>query len=193
MLHKNANRCQHDARGPCFIWTLYASPLFAIFCAQPTLPPKMSLQTKTSKNKFELASNLLALNAAPEYLPCRENEVFRISSTLRRYIQDEKGLTMYIAGETGTGKTACVEDVIRQLSKEKNLHFEYLYINAMKLRTASDAYHNLYEKMMHIKNGSSNKPKKKKQKIQKKNESKYLSQLFSSNPTVNPRPFMFVQ
>ncbi len=51
---------------------------------------------------------------------------------------------MYISGMPGTGKTATVLEVIRDLTTQQRAgslpYFQFVEINAMKIKTPEDAY-----------------------------------------------------
>jgi origin recognition complex subunit 1 len=105
-------------------------------------------------NPLSKARAKLALSARPETLPCREREIERIYDALNLAVSESSPLTMYIAGEPGTGKTACVTKVVKRLLDEYNgKKLQYVFINAMKLSSPSDAFTKLHDHIL--------KPKKK--------------------------------
>jgi origin recognition complex subunit 1 len=116
----------------------------------------------------------LALSARPETLPCREKEIERIYTALSLAVTEKSPVTMYIAGEPGTGKTACVTKVVQRLTSENGKDLKYAFINAMKLSSPAEAYAKLYEQIF------------KKGKVKKKEIRSKLSKFFNKNDPKKP-------
>ena len=58
------------------------------------------------------------LSFVPESIPCREKERKEIYDYLYHSIQNKgNGSPLYISGMPGTGKTATVREVVRELQK----------------------------------------------------------------------------
>jgi origin recognition complex subunit 1 len=98
---------------------------------------------------YEKASSALQLSAVPSVLPCREAEKQQISTFLSNSISrggDSGGL--YIAGVPGTGKTATVRQVIRELKgiseRGELAAFDFIEINGMKLPDPLQLYSALW-------------------------------------------------
>lgn len=104
------------------------------------------------------------LNASAEAslasLPCREEQFSQLYLTLESAIESATGSVVYISGTPGTGKTATVREVIRQLSKQANRtgenQFNYLEINGMKLLSPQSSYELLWKKLRSDKVSASN-------------------------------------
>lgn len=102
-------------------------------------------------SQFALPSDL----GAPDTLPCRDKE----KEHVRKFIQDAiresaDGIhggsrCLYICGVPGTGKTATVREIIRDLSRQRAAGevppFEALEINAMSLSDPNLVYCELYK------------------------------------------------
>ena len=104
-----------------------------------------------SGTRFSQACAKLQLSAVPEKLPCREKERGKIMDFLLGAItRGGLGCPLYISGMPGTGKTATVHEVIRDLqrkvaqSKGKIPEFQFVEINGMKLPHPYNAYTHLY-------------------------------------------------
>jgi len=91
-----------------------------------------------------------SVDSSSAALPCREKEVEQIKDTLLSCIQGSTPKTIYIAGETGTGKTACVKQVLNELEtlEECSDAFATIFINAMKLTQPFKAFEILYENVI---------------------------------------------
>jgi Cdc6-like AAA superfamily ATPase len=72
---------------------------------------------------------------------------------------------LYISGVPGTGKTASVLSVVKQMQKSatsKDQQFDFAYINSMKLNTPTDLYVDLMNKMwIHKRKFKADKPQEK--------------------------------
>ncbi|VDP09688.1 unnamed protein product [Soboliphyme baturini] len=53
---------------------------------------------------------------------------------------------MYISGPPGTGKTACLLEALKQSRKDNN-QFQSVFVNCMNIRSSSDIYRCLWEKI----------------------------------------------
>ena len=79
--------------------------------------------------------------------PCSETDT--IEKYLRKAISNKgENKPLYIAGAPGTGKTACVNAVVKTLKSEVGKGilpaFEFISINGLKLKTPQDAYSSLW-------------------------------------------------
>ncbi|KAI9227922.1 MAG: P-loop containing nucleoside triphosphate hydrolase protein [Piptocephalis tieghemiana] len=105
-------------------------------------------------------SRLHASAAASGPLPCREDEYAEIIAHIEGSILDEMGCCLYISGVPGTGKTATVKRVIKELERRRDLdeadpeklpNFRFVEINGMRCSEPSAAYSALWEGMSGIK------------------------------------------
>lgn len=105
------------------------------------------------------ASKALMLSSVPSKLPCRELEHGQIERYMKNQISCYgQGSGLYISGMPGTGKTATVRQIARELekltkkrgrTKSTNLPpFQFHEINAMKLPTPKHLYTELCKKLM---------------------------------------------
>ncbi|KAJ9097670.1 hypothetical protein QFC21_004707 [Naganishia friedmannii] len=101
------------------------------------------------KNPYERALHLLHVGATPDSLPCREDEFLEVLMKVEEGIDDGGGGCLYIAGVPGTGKTATVHAVVKQLTKRAEegevAPFSYVEINGLKVPTPQHAYTVLWE------------------------------------------------
>ncbi|XP_018407964.1 PREDICTED: origin recognition complex subunit 1 [Nanorana parkeri] len=111
--------------------------------ATPKIPERNQPIQKPA-NVLEEARIRLHVSAVPESLPCREQEYQDVYSFVESKLLDGTGGCMYISGVPGTGKTATVHEVIRNLQQaadEDELpSFQYIEINGMKLTDPHQAY-----------------------------------------------------
>jgi Cdc6-like AAA superfamily ATPase len=108
----------------------------------------------------------LHVNNCPETIPCREEEFENVQYILESAIVEQKGACLYISGTRvsivlsqgvpGSGKTATVSSVIRNLEADENVpgillkilplvDFDYHVINANKLASPASAVTMLYK------------------------------------------------
>ncbi|KAJ9123931.1 hypothetical protein QFC22_000722 [Naganishia vaughanmartiniae] len=101
------------------------------------------------KDPYERALHLLHVGATPDSLPCREDEFLEVLMKVEEGIEDGGGGCLYIAGVPGTGKTATVHAVVKQLTKRAEegevAPFSYVEINGLKVPTPQHAYTVLWE------------------------------------------------
>lgn len=82
------------------------------------LVPSSSAEDQTARSEadpFARARAALHVSATPEDLPCREDEFTEVEANLEEAIEEGTGSCIYIAGVPGTGKTATVHSVVRDL------------------------------------------------------------------------------
>ncbi|KAK4049790.1 Origin recognition complex, subunit 1 [Microbotryomycetes sp. JL201] len=109
-------------------------------------PAFMSDETFQRLPPFKQAQALLHVSATPEFLPCREQQREHISLLLSDAILGQYGTCLYIHGVPGTGKTATVHSVVRELQNEPDIgDFQFVEINGMKISEPQTAYCVLWE------------------------------------------------
>ncbi|CED85291.1 Origin recognition complex, subunit 1, and related proteins [Phaffia rhodozyma] len=93
---------------------------------------------------YKRALHLLHVGATPESLPCREEQYAEVQVKIEGVIDGGGGGCIYISGQPGTGKTATVHAVIRELRQKsldgELLPFEYVEINGLKIPDPEHAY-----------------------------------------------------
>ncbi|KAM0752896.1 origin recognition complex subunit 1 [Meredithblackwellia eburnea MCA 4105] len=98
---------------------------------------------------FEKAKTMLHVSATPESLPRRDAERARISELLGMAILNQTGTCIYISGVPGTGKTATVHSVVRELQHDEVGFdmdaFHFVEINGMKVSDPSQSFTLLWE------------------------------------------------
>lgn len=111
----------------------------------------VSIDEEKVKTNLQIARTRLHVSVVPDSLPCREREFADIYTFLESKINDECGGCMYVSGVPGTGKTATVTGVIRNLQKqvlEDELPpFDFLEINGMRLTEPRQAYVHIYRQL----------------------------------------------
>lgn len=104
-------------------------------------------------NHVTRASKALSLSTVPEFMPCREEQRSDIEEFMRKVLgkgtAKKAGKCLYICGIPGTGKTASVMEVVRELSNEygtrKKSKFHFIEINGLQLPSPMHVYSQLYE------------------------------------------------
>ncbi|KAF9260238.1 P-loop containing nucleoside triphosphate hydrolase protein [Marasmius fiardii PR-910] len=95
------------------------------------------------------AMHVLHVGSRPEVLPCREEEYDTVLQTVRDMVEEGSGGCLYISGLPGTGKTATVYSVVRELQRmareNETNPFTYCEINGLKIPDPSTAYTMLWE------------------------------------------------
>lgn len=98
----------------------------------------------TPLNSLDEARVQLHISTVPESLPCRQKEFKNIQGFLTRKIDDHAGGSMYISGMPGTGKTATVHAVVRELQQAADNNdmpkFDFVEVNGLKLTEPRQAY-----------------------------------------------------
>ncbi|KAL0068798.1 Origin recognition complex, subunit 1 [Marasmius tenuissimus] len=95
------------------------------------------------------AMHVLHVGSRPKVLPCREDEYDEVLQTIRDMVEEGSGGCLYISGLPGTGKTATVYSVIRELQRmaqdNETNPFTYCEINGLKIPDPTTAYTMLWE------------------------------------------------
>ncbi|GAA5938692.1 hypothetical protein JCM3775_001963 [Rhodotorula graminis] len=117
--------------------------------ASPTsanaLPPLLDARELAKLSPFDRAKALLHVSATPESLPCRDEQRERIRQFLGDAILGRTGGCLYVHGVPGTGKTATVHSVVRELQKDEDMDaFTFVEINGMKISEPMAAFSHLW-------------------------------------------------
>ncbi len=82
----------------------------------------------------------------PDYLPHRESEIDKLAEILVTALRDEKPSNILIYGKTGTGKTAVVRYVEREMKRAREVYdssVEMLYLNCETVDTPYSILQNI--------------------------------------------------
>ncbi|KAF8624427.1 hypothetical protein AX17_007136 [Amanita inopinata Kibby_2008] len=101
------------------------------------------------KDPWLRAMHVLHVGSRPDALPCRDEEFRRVLRCVGELLAEGSGGCIYISGVPGTGKTATIHAVIRELKRmavnnEIN-PFTYVEINGLRVPEPSAAYNLLWE------------------------------------------------
>lgn len=91
------------------------------------------------------ARRSMHVSSVPETLPGREDEFDEIYLAIEGALGDSGSSSVFVSGTPGTGKSATVFQVVRQLEKQYPGAFTFVEINGMRLTHASHAYVVLWE------------------------------------------------
>ncbi|KAL7422761.1 Origin recognition complex, subunit 1 [Cryptotrichosporon argae] len=112
------------------------------------LPATLALDDLPT-DPYERALRLLHVGATPESLPCREEEFVDVLGRVEEGVESGGGGCLYIAGVPGTGKTATVHAVVKELKRKAEdgelAPFSYVEINGLKIPSPQHAYVVLWE------------------------------------------------
>ncbi|KAI0245980.1 P-loop containing nucleoside triphosphate hydrolase protein [Lactifluus subvellereus] len=117
-------------------------------------PPEMAGtfshgEAERERDPWLRAMHALHVGARPEALPCRAEEYGRVMRAVEELLEEGSGGCIYISGVPGTGKTATVHAVVRELKRmaEQNETnpFTYVEINGLRIPEPSAAYSLLWE------------------------------------------------
>ncbi|GBN85290.1 Origin recognition complex subunit 1 [Araneus ventricosus] len=113
--------------------------------------PKRETPLKEPQNVLEESRLRLHAAAVPKSLPCREEEYSDVYSFVKDNLCLGTGGCMYISGVPGTGKTATVHEVMRNLEKEKNNGeipcFTFVEVNGMWMTDPYKCYVHIFKSL----------------------------------------------
>lgn len=97
--------------------------------------------------RLERAAAALRTSVLPGGLPCRDSEKEKIFTHISAAVrQGGTSQVLYISGMPGTGKTACVLEVIENVKRETPA-FLFVHVNAMRLATPAAVFNEIHEKL----------------------------------------------
>ncbi|GLB40727.1 putative P-loop containing nucleoside triphosphate hydrolase protein [Lyophyllum shimeji] len=103
------------------------------------------------KDPWLRAMHVLHVGSRPDALPCREEEFERVLHSVGELLEEGSGGCVYISGVPGTGKTATVHAVVKQLKQMARNNeinpFTYVEINGLKIPEPATAYSLLWERL----------------------------------------------
>jgi len=111
----------------------------------PTKPGGRSSKKRADWSRpFKEAIEKLQLSEIPGKLPRREKQHRELKALIREnLLKKGPGNGVYVSGMPGTGKTATMRQIIRELCDE-GLDFRYIETNAMMLPTPKHIYTEIY-------------------------------------------------
>ncbi|XP_035661553.1 cell division control protein 6 homolog [Branchiostoma floridae] len=117
----------------------------------PTSPWRPSLRTPSPRKQatplrlqrqdatpYQSAKKALH-TAVPDYLLCREKETKVITDFLEEHATKQQPGSLYISGAPGTGKTACLTHIMRNM-KESLQSTKMIFVNCMAVKNAQGIF-----------------------------------------------------
>jgi origin recognition complex subunit 1 len=104
--------------------------------------------TTSGGDAFTDAYGRLALAAVPAQLPCRDAEKRQLAAFVGAAVRGAGGGVKYVCGVPGTGKTACVMEVLsraRQAARQSGCQF--VAVNCLALPSPQHVYSRLWERL----------------------------------------------
>lgn len=95
------------------------------------------IEEEAKRNKFQNARRVLN-SAETNFLPGREKELQELREFLLDHMDGEKSGSLYVSGQPGTGKTACLSKLLK--SEEFAKKFVKVYINCTSISTIGSIY-----------------------------------------------------
>jgi cell division control protein 6 len=114
----------------------------------PRTPQTPGTPRHTAPTVYNEARQVFARGSAPTALYGREQERKELENFISTRTKSKKSGCIYISGPPGTGKSAFVDNVCRDVSS--NVSTKTGYINCMSVKNATDLYRTLLEEFVDI-------------------------------------------
>lgn len=101
---------------------------------------KQSQKASPVRNKYQNARRVLN-SAECQNLPGREEQLDELRSFFREHLEAKKSGSLYVSGQPGTGKTACLSLLLR--APEFNKHLQTVYVNCTSIASIGGVYKKL--------------------------------------------------
>ncbi|XP_011179621.2 cell division control protein 6 homolog [Zeugodacus cucurbitae] len=106
----------------------------------PTKKGKEETQAKPTRNKFQSARRVLN-SAETQNLPGREQQLQELREFFQVHLEEQRSGSLYVSGQPGTGKTACLSMLLR--SPELSNQLQCVYINCTSIASINGVYKKL--------------------------------------------------
>ncbi|XP_067646829.1 cell division control protein 6 homolog isoform X2 [Eurosta solidaginis] len=94
-------------------------------------------QATPTRNKYQNARRVLN-SAETQFLPGREQELQELRNFFQKHIEQKRSGSLYVSGQPGTGKTACLSLLLR--SPELSKCLQCVYINCTSIASINGVY-----------------------------------------------------
>ena len=99
-----------------------------------------SQKASLARNKYQNARRVLN-SAECQNLPGREEQLDELRSFFREHLEAKKSGSLYVSGQPGTGKTACLSLLLR--APEFNKRLQTVYVNCTSIASIGGVYKKL--------------------------------------------------
>ncbi|XP_014087210.2 cell division control protein 6 homolog [Bactrocera oleae] len=106
----------------------------------PTKREEKETQITPTLNKYQSARRVLN-SAETQYLPGREQQLQELRDFFQVHLQEQRSGSLYVSGQPGTGKTACLSLLLR--SPELSKQLQCVYINCTSIASINGVYKKL--------------------------------------------------
>ncbi|KAJ8670553.1 hypothetical protein QAD02_001812 [Eretmocerus hayati] len=114
-----------------------ATLLMKLELDSPKKSAKLAPKKLFSGNKYSEARKALH-SSVPETLIGRDEELSKLETFIHSHSSKKTSGSLYVSGPPGTGKTACLSQVMSKPKFKKA--FQIIYVNCMTMKTAASIY-----------------------------------------------------
>lgn len=104
--------------------------------------PRQSVTPTSSQSVYSQARQLFARGAGAGRMVGRDTERQKLVSFIKEGVESRKGGCLYVSGPPGTGKSAMVQEVCRDLDLSS---VRISHVNCVSMRSARDVYNKLIQ------------------------------------------------